>query len=94
MRHLRTDYNPRIQDADGKIGDDEPVFIVRGLDAIAPAAILAWADTLAEMGGDPATVLRVRMYAGEVADWGRKHGAKLPDVDVALLEPFGFLLDT
>ncbi len=94
MRHLRTDYNARIQDVDGKITDDEPVFIVRGRDAIAPAAIRAWADELASKGGEPHAVNRVRLYANEVEEWGRKNGAKLPDVDPSLLEPVGFLEGT
>ena len=33
MIHARADYD-RIQDPEGKIGDDEPVFLLRGQDVL------------------------------------------------------------
>jgi hypothetical protein len=36
MRHARADYD-RIQDPDGLIPQDEPVFLIRGQDRAAPA---------------------------------------------------------
>jgi len=35
MKHAREDYN-RIQDPDEKIPDNEPVFLLRGQDVLAP----------------------------------------------------------
>jgi hypothetical protein len=41
MIHARTDYS-RIQDPDGKIPDDEPVFLLRAQDVTAAACLRHW----------------------------------------------------
>ncbi len=40
MKHARKDYD-RIQDTVGKIPENEPVFLIRGQDLAAPAALRA-----------------------------------------------------
>lgn len=32
MLHARKDYNRRVQDSENKIGEEEPVFLLRGQD--------------------------------------------------------------
>lgn len=51
MRHLRLDYD-RIQDPEGRIGDDEPVWLLRAQDVAAPVAIRRWANFVAERAGE------------------------------------------
>ncbi len=46
MKHNRDDYNRRIQDSEGIIPDDEPVFLLRGQDPAAPAALEAYLNLL------------------------------------------------
>lgn len=41
MKHAREDYS-RIQDPANLIPENEPVFLLRGKDVAAPAAIEAW----------------------------------------------------
>jgi len=52
MKHARKDYD-RIQDPDGKIPEDEPVFIVRAQDICAGDTVRAWAALNDDIGGDP-----------------------------------------
>ena len=49
MNHGRTDYN-RIQDPDGKIPTDEPVFLLRAQDPAAAETVRRWADYMAYQG--------------------------------------------
>lgn len=42
MKHARPDYN-RIQDPAGLIPEDEPVFLLRGQDVLAPSLVKDWA---------------------------------------------------
>ena len=85
MLHARKDYN-RIQDPENKIGEDEPVFIVRAQDMFAIKAMQAWADAVLFEGGlnnDP----RLKAMAGLVyehiartIEWQNKNGYKIPDL--------------
>lgn len=61
MKHARADYN-RLQDPEGKIPMEEPVFIIRGQDNYSGSAILAYAD-LVEVANP--------QLAGLVRDWAR-----------------------
>lgn len=81
MRHLRSDYDP-IQDPSGKIGADEPVFLLRAKDLIAPEIVQEWALSAEDAGADPAMCKRVQEWADEMRAWQREHanGGKVPDV--------------
>lgn len=79
MKHAREDYN-RIQDPLGKIPQDEPVFLLRGQDKLAPQLLLEWANLLEAMGGDPEMANKVRTHAGEMIEWQRMKKMKLPDM--------------
>ena len=76
MKHARKDYN-RIQDPDGKIPDDEPVFLIRGQDASGPATVRAWADFNDLAGGDPELSRLAREHAKLMDRWPTKKPADL-----------------
>lgn len=84
MKHNRLDYQ-LIQDPSGKIGADEPVFLLRGKDALAPDCVRHWAKMIQEVD-DPrpetqAMIQSVLRWADEMEAWQKINGAKVPDVD-------------
>ncbi len=79
MKHARDDYN-RIQDPAGLIPEDEPVFLIRGQDAVAPEAVYAWADLAERAGAAPNIVETARAQASAMAIYGKEHGDKIPDM--------------
>lgn len=96
MRHARSDYN-RIQDpavsdpsllSEGStpIGEDEPVFLIRGSDVAGPFALFAWADEMQRRGGDPATAAAVRQFARDMEWWADINGCKVPDTPAECLK--------
>ena len=106
MIHARNDYN-RIQDpaisdpsllspGSSPIGKDEPVFLIRGKDQCAFAALAAWAAELERLAGhnEPAlaTAYHVRRWAFAMRDWARDNEGKIPDTPVGeLTDVPGFL---
>lgn len=78
MKHAREDYN-HIQDPSGKIPADEPVFLLRGQDKIAPQLLVEWANLLEAMGGDQDMANKVRNHAMEMLKWQRDKRMKIPD---------------
>jgi hypothetical protein len=76
MRHARTDYD-RIQDPEGKIPEDEPVFLIRGQDIVAGNTLRTWADLAEKAGADPDIVALVRNHAVKMDHWPKK---KVPDL--------------
>ena len=50
MKFTREDYNRRIKDTDGKIPEDEPVFLLRAQDKYAPDTLRFYANLLKEDG--------------------------------------------
>lgn len=85
MKHARSDYD-RIQDPDGKIGADEPVFLLRAQDICAPHAVKAWAAIAEENGASWAIVTRAREWAEEMKEWQRTPRSKIPDAPPETLE--------
>ena len=79
MRHARPDYD-RIQDPAGLIPDDEPVFLVRGQDICALAALGAWIDEAIAYGAPANIVAAAREHYSAIADWQAVHSAKVPDM--------------
>lgn len=80
MKHARSDYNRRIVDLDNKIPEDEPVFLLRSSDKLAPRLLLQWATELRLSGGDPLMATNVESHAQEMIRWQKTHGSKTPDV--------------
>jgi hypothetical protein len=79
VKHAREDYG-RIQDPVGLIPEDEPVFLLRAQDIVAPFAVDAWADKAEQRGAAPEIVEKAREQARRMRQWGTDRGAKLPDL--------------
>lgn len=80
MIHAREDYTNRIQDSENIIPANEPVFLLRGQDALAPSVLLDWASRLRSLGGDPDMVDLVRVQAVRMIQWQNENGVKIPDL--------------
>jgi len=80
MRHARDDYN-RIQDPAGKIGEEEPVFLIRGQDVNGPSAVREYAKLAAASGAHPDMVAMCMAWADHMAAWQLGNLAKVPDLD-------------
>ena len=68
------------------IPDDEPVFVLRAMDQIAPGAVRDWAMALLALGGDEALADRVLAWADEMESYAHSRGGpKVPDTPSAVL---------
>ena len=78
MLHARKDYN-RIQDPENKIPKDEPVFLLRGQDALAAVTLRNYADRVEnfKQKGWRKIVVATREQADRMDDW---HKNKFPDM--------------
>ena len=79
MIHARPDYN-RIQDPLGLIPKDEPVFLLRAIDAAAPAIVDAWAGLAEAYGAKKDIVDAARNQAKAMRLWQSNNGSKIPDL--------------
>jgi len=79
MKHAREDYN-RIQDPEGKIPEEEPVFLIRAQDVTAPEIVQHWADLAAARGASNEIVMSAREQAMRMVDWQRLQRVKIPDM--------------
>lgn len=80
MKHGREDYN-RIQDPAGTIGEDEPVFLLRGKDRLAVHNLYDYAARCEE-SGLPEMAAQVRAWALKMKAWQEINGCELPDLPV------------
>lgn len=76
MLHARLDYN-RIQDPEGRIPANEPVFLIRAQDVVSGDAVRAWADLNDAAGGDPTLSRLAREHAVRMDAWPAKKTAGL-----------------
>lgn len=79
MKFSRSDYNGRIVDLDNKIPEDEPVFLLRAQDQLAPKLLLKWATAVRLSGGDPLMARAAEDQAQSMIEWQQSHGCKTPD---------------
>lgn len=79
MKHARSDYD-HIQDPSGKIPADEPVFLLRASDMLAPNVVKHWALQAKVNGCDPEIVAAAENHAQAMIDWQKQHGRKRPDM--------------
>lgn len=77
MKHARNDYN--LENLEDKIPDDEPIFLIRGQDALGWAAVDAWANLAEAANCDPAIVMLARNHSYAMKKWADKYG-KMPDL--------------
>jgi hypothetical protein len=62
-----------------KAADDEPLFVLRATDEIAPQIVRWWARE-AELAGTPREkVMEAHQLADAMLAWQESHGAKVPD---------------
>jgi hypothetical protein len=80
VKHGRADY-AGIQDRDGVIGADEPVFILRAQDELAAALVVEWAERYLQRGGGIELHRQAMEVAVEMRSWARKNGTKLPGTE-------------
>lgn len=81
MLHARTDYN-RIQDPEERIGDDEPVFLFRAKDVLAPVVLARYAELLKQHGCQQEMIDSTLLWEQKMREWQRQRGCKLPDLPV------------
>jgi hypothetical protein len=79
MKHARPDYS-RIQDPANIIPADEPVFLLRAQDRLAPTVVRKWADLVENSFGAPEIVSLARLHASAMEEWQRSNGSKIPDL--------------
>ena len=59
--------------------DDEPIFVLRAQDRIAPEIVLEWSDRALRAGTPIAKVAEARELARKMIDWQKEHATKTPD---------------
>ena len=79
MIHARKDYD-RIQDPEGKIPEDEPVFLLRGQDIVAPQIVEMWALAAKKVGANDIIYSHAMEHAQLMRYWQSQHGSKVPDM--------------
>ena len=69
------------KDTWNKIPDDEPVFIIRGKDALAPSTMRAWISMAEKNGVDEDKIRRVTEHLNDVLHFQAKNPdkVKIPD---------------
>lgn len=79
MKHARKDYD-RIQDPEGKIPENEPVFLIRGQDLAAPETLRAYAMEAHRKGASQLIIDATLRQAREMEQWQREVARKTPDM--------------
>ena len=79
MKHARKDYQ-RIQDPDGKIPENEPVFLIRGQDLAGPETLRAYAVEAHRKGASQTIIDATLRQAREMEKWQREVARKTPDM--------------
>ncbi len=61
---------------DEKCLDEEPIFVLRGQDVLAPMAVEAWAEWAAKLQVKPEKILEAYQCAQAMREWNPR---KVPD---------------
>lgn len=80
MLHARSDYQERIQDSANLIPEDEPVFLLRAQDVVAPEVVSYWIELAKDSGALPNIIEAAKKHVGLMVEWQREHGMKIPDM--------------
>jgi len=75
MKSARKDYEKVMK----KIPKDEPVFLLRGQDAVAANVVRFWAAAAATAGASPEIVAAARKHADLMEAWPTKKIPDMPD---------------
>lgn len=89
MRHARRDYDS-IQDLSNRIPVDEPVFVLRAKDKLAPIMLRIYADLCRSVSAKPNIVQAAEDWARQMDTYAIQvyGGGKVPDVDDINLVPY------
>jgi hypothetical protein len=63
----------------GKAADDEPVFVLRAHDGLAPDVVEFWVDLAKAHGAPPEKIAGAMTLATEMRAWAARNGSKWPD---------------
>ena len=81
MIHARKDYNNRIQDNANIIPVNEPVFLLRGQDILAPDLLRRYAEQLQEQCPEKEEMIHAVVEHGDaMEEWQRTINVKIPDM--------------
>lgn len=83
MRHARRSYQT-IQDSSGRIPEDEPVFVLRAKDRVAPVVMRIYADLARAAGADPKFIETVELWSRQMETYAFSvyGGGKVPDAPI------------
>lgn len=59
--------------------DDEPIFVLRASDKLAPFVVMAWLREAKAYGCPPDKCRGADLQLTHMIAWAQKHGCKLPD---------------
>lgn len=62
-----------------KCADDEPVFVLRAQDVLAPTVVKVWAELAKTHGVDWKKTAEAEILADHMKSWAKVHGSKVPD---------------
>ena len=62
-----------------RAADDEPLFVLRAKDRVAPAAVRDWAERARKVGAPEARWSEAMDCARRMEAWAKVHGSKDPD---------------
>lgn len=62
-----------------EVGDDEPFFILRAQDVLAPQVVELWALSATMIHANTPKISNARTIAASMRDWQLRHGSKVPD---------------
>jgi len=70
---------PETQRVLAKVGDDEPIFILRASDTLTPLVIDEWIRLAKRNCVSHEKIVKAKQHADAIWKWQLEHGAKLPD---------------
>lgn len=62
-----------------KAADDEPIFVLRAQDVLAPEVIEHWAAYAELLDVNPVKIKEARLVARQMREWQEHRGKKVPD---------------
>lgn len=83
MKHARKDYQSVI-DTSNRIPEDEPVFLLRGKDVLAPKTVETWADLAEQMGASEHIIATARQQAKDMRKYQKENHTlvQVPDMNI------------
>jgi hypothetical protein len=62
-----------------KVAPDEPIFVLRSQDRLAPTLVRMWAELVELLSAPSEKTWEARRLATEMEFWQSAHGKKIPD---------------